>query len=123
MQYFPIPIVFASGTAKNNRYLDEYFKKTRLYERRTGKSYESTLNNDKVPVPLTDIERIFEAVYIFIIERKRIKKISFSKKVLYCLTWPIFDIIGRYTTYIALFNKIEWKPIPHESKITIDDLK
>ena len=69
------------------------------------------------------IERIFEAVYIFIIERKRIQKISFSKKVLYCLTWPIFDIIGRYTTYIALFKKIEWKPIPHESKITIDDLK
>lgn len=60
MQYFPIPVVFASGTAKNNRYLDYYFKESRLYEKRTGKSYESTSNNDKVPAPLTDIERIFE---------------------------------------------------------------
>ncbi len=68
------------------------------------------------------LENIFQAVYIFIIERKRIKKIPFSKKVLFCFTWPIFDLIGMYTTYIALFKKVEWKPIPHESKVTIDDI-
>lgn len=62
------------------------------------------------------------AVYLFIIEDARIKKMSFWKKLLYIFTWPTFDIIGRYTTYIALFKKVEWKPIPHESKITIDDL-
>lgn len=67
-------------------------------------------------------EHIFEAVYVFIIERKRIKKIPLYKKILYCFTWPIFDIIGRYATYIALFTKVDWKPIPHESKITIDDI-
>ncbi len=67
-------------------------------------------------------EHIIEAVYVFIIEHKRIKKIPLHKKILYCFTWPIFDIIGRYTTYIALFKKVEWKPIPHESKITIEDL-
>lgn len=65
---------------------------------------------------------IFVAIYLFIVERFRIKKMSFWKKVLYCLTWPIFDIIGRYTTYIALFMKVTWKPIPHNSKVTIDDL-
>jgi len=68
------------------------------------------------------LERIFEAVYVFIIERKRIKKIPLYKKILYCFTWPIFDTIGRYTTIIALFTKVEWKPIPHTSKVTIDDL-
>ena len=62
------------------------------------------------------------AVYLFIIEELRIKKMSFWKKLLYVFTWPTFDIIGRYTTYIALFKKVEWKPIPHESKVTIDDL-
>ena len=46
-----------------------------------------------------------------------IHKILFRK-----LLFPIFDIVGRYTTYIALFKKIEWKPVPHESKITIDDI-
>ena len=66
---------------------------------------------------------IWMAVYLFIVEDAKIKKISFWKKVEFCLTWPIFDIIGRYTTYIAIFKKVEWKPIPHQSKITIDDLK
>ena len=62
------------------------------------------------------------AVYLFIVENARIKKISIWKKILYVFTWPIFDIIGRYTIYIALFKNVEWKPIPHESKVTIDDL-
>lgn len=62
------------------------------------------------------------ALYLFIIEDARIKKFSWWKKILYMFTWPTFDIIGRYTTYIALFKKVEWKPIPHESKVTIDDL-
>ena len=65
---------------------------------------------------------ILEAVYLFLIEYRRMIKIPFWKKALYCLTWPIFDIIGRYTQYVALFMKVEWKPIPHESKVTIDDI-
>ena len=65
---------------------------------------------------------MWTAVYIFIVERHRIKKIPFLKKVLYTITWPIFDIIGRYTTYLALFVKVTWKPIPHVSKVTIDEV-
>lgn len=68
------------------------------------------------------IKNMWSAVYVFIVERHRIKKIPFMKKVLYTITWPIFDIIGRYTTYAALFVKVEWKPIPHVSKVTIDDV-
>ena len=67
-------------------------------------------------------ENMFVAIYLFIVERKNIKKIPFRKKVLFTLTWPTFDIIGRYTTYAALFMKVTWKPIPHESKVTIDDI-
>ena len=65
---------------------------------------------------------IWLAVYLFVVEDSRIKKIKLWKKVLYCFTWPVFDIIGRYTTYAALFMDVTWKPIPHESKVTIDDL-
>lgn len=68
------------------------------------------------------LENTLIAVYLFIIERKNIKKMSIWKKILYCFTWPTFDIIGRYTTYAALFVKVTWKPIPHESKVTIDDI-
>ena len=49
-------------------------------------------------------------------------EICFWKKVLFCFTWPIFDIIGRYTMYAALFMDVTWKPIPHNSSVTIDDL-
>ena len=69
------------------------------------------------------LENTLMAVYIFFIERKNIVEIPLYKKILYCLTWPIFDIIGRYTIYVAVFKNVTWKPIPHESKITIDDIK
>ena len=62
------------------------------------------------------------AIYLFIIEDARIKKMSLKDKILFTFTWPTFDIIGRYTTYVAIFKKVEWKPIPHQSKVTIDDL-
>ena len=62
------------------------------------------------------------AIYIFFIEHKRIKKISLKNKIIFTLTWPIFDIIGKYTMYVAIFKKVEWKQIPHESKVTIDDI-
>ena len=68
------------------------------------------------------LENTAAAIYIFIVEHKRIKKIPFSKMLLYIFTWPTFDIIGRYTQYVALFKKVTWKPIPHESKVTIDDI-
>ena len=68
------------------------------------------------------LENTLMAVYLFIVERKNIKKMSIWKKILYCFTWPTFDFIGRYTTYAALFVKVNWKPIPHESKVTIDDI-
>lgn len=70
-----------------------------------------------------NIKNIFTAVYVFVFERKRIKKIKFWKKVLYCITFPIFDIIHRYSMYIALFTKVTWKPIPHTSNITIHDIE
>ena len=68
------------------------------------------------------IENMWMAIYIFIIEHKRIKKISLKNKIIFTLTWPIFDIIGKYTMYVAIFKKVEWKQIPHESKVTIDDI-
>lgn len=68
------------------------------------------------------INNMWSAVYLFIVERKRIIKIPFWRKVLFVFTWPVFDIIGRYTQYLAVFVKVTWKPIPHDSKITIDDI-
>ena len=65
---------------------------------------------------------IWVAVYIMIVEHKRLQKINLKQKILYCFTWPIYDIIERYVKYLALFVKVEWKTIPHNSTVTIDDL-
>ncbi|MBR5308707.1 MAG: glycosyltransferase family 2 protein [Clostridia bacterium] len=65
---------------------------------------------------------MIEAIYVFIMERKRIKKMSLLKKAWFAFTWPLFDIIGTVSMYIALFMKVTWKPIPHESCINIDDV-
>lgn len=69
------------------------------------------------------LENCLTAVYLFIIEYKHIIHIPLRKKILYCLTWPTFDIIGRWTMYIAVFKKVSWKTIPHQSKVTIEDLR
>jgi hypothetical protein len=102
---FPFEITFSTGAGAFFTGLFMQIWLRLLY--RAGKYLENTL----------------AAIYLFIMEHKRIVKIPFHKKVLYTLTWPIFDIIGRYTTYVALFVKVTWKPIPHESKITIEDIE
>ena len=71
----------------------------------------------------TDLKNVFYGIYLFFIERKRIKKIPLFKKICYCFTWTTFDILYRYSMYMALFMKVEWKVIPHTSNITIDDIK
>lgn len=65
---------------------------------------------------------VISAAYVLIIEHKRIKHIKWYKAVWFCIMFPFFDIIGKISTWIALFTKVEWKPIPHNSKININDL-
>lgn len=71
----------------------------------------------------TYIETIIYAAYVLIAERRRIKKMKWYKKVWYCITFPIFDLIGKLAVLMALFIKIEWKPIPHKVAVGIDKVK
>lgn len=68
------------------------------------------------------LSSIVMAIYIFFIERKRIVKIPIWKKAYYCIMWPWFDIIGALSVLIAMFSHVEWKPIPHNADINIEDL-
>lgn len=72
---------------------------------------------------VTYFNNIITAAYIYIIEHKRIEHIPFFKKVWFCLTFPIFDIIGKFSLLIALFKKVEWKAIPHTSSVRIEDIR
>ena len=68
-------------------------------------------------------KNIFSAVYIYFIERKHIEHIPLFKKVWYCITFPIFDLIGKFSLLVALFKKVEWKAIPHTSSVKIEDIR
>ena len=60
---------------------------------------------------------------VFIMEHKRIMPMPWYKKAWFSITFPIFDLIGKLSILIALFIKVEWKPIPHNAAINIDELK
>ena len=62
------------------------------------------------------------AAYVLFMERKRIMCMKWYKKVWFCITFPLFDYIGRFATIFALFMKIEWKPIPHKRDVSIETL-
>lgn len=70
----------------------------------------------------TYLKGILTAVYIYIIERKRIVKLRWYKIIWYCITFPMFDLMGRISLVIALFTKVEWKPIPHNASISITEI-
>ena len=64
---------------------------------------------------------LLSAIVIFIAERKRIKNVSFFKKVLISLTWPFFLFIQFLICMQALFSRnLIWKPIPHSDKTTFE---
>ncbi len=65
---------------------------------------------------------MFSAIYILIFERKHLEKVNFFKKIWYVFMWPWFNIIGRFTLLAALFVKVEWKPIKHNSNKKIEDI-
>ena len=68
------------------------------------------------------IVKVLEAAYVFIAEHKRIPHIPWYKIVFYCFTWPSFDIIGGISLIIAIFTKVEWKPIPHKYGVNINEI-
>ncbi|MDD4706347.1 MAG: hypothetical protein PHS24_03965 [Bacilli bacterium] len=77
MEYFPIPVVFAMGTVRADKYLNNYFERTSIYEKRIGKSFEDSDDKDKVDIPLTDIPKIYENVILKAVNK--VDLIIFSK--------------------------------------------
>lgn len=51
--------------------------------------------------------KVLNAAYVFIIEARRIEAIPLFKKIWFCITFPLFDIIGKYSLLVALFTKVE----------------
>ena len=76
-------------------------------------------------VGTTWLAKMAEEVYILIMYRKHVffEKVSVWKTIFNFLMFPFFDYIGRLSMIIAVFKKVEWKTIPHDSIMDISKLE
>ena len=64
------------------------------------------------------------AIALYIIENKRVGKVSFGTRVLSILFYPLFGMINSIIVIVALFSKnLQWKTIPHNDKTKAVRLK
>lgn len=70
---------------------------------------------------------MFIELLVLIVYRKKMEKaVGFKgvmRRIFHVLMFPFFDVIGKWTTYIAVFKKIEWKPIPHDTVMDMSQLQ
>ena len=63
----------------------------------------------------------FTAVLLFILERKRVKKMSFWKKTKICLVFPFFMGLQFPIDVVAMCSRnLTWKVIPHKNNSSVD---
>ncbi len=60
-------------------------------------------------VVMISLGNVATAAYVFVMERKHITYIPWYKKAWFCLMFPWFDIIGKLSFAVALFNRLERK--------------
>lgn len=66
---------------------------------------------------------VLASVIIYVIERKRIKNVSLSTKILSSLLWPIFLMVSAPAEIVALFwRNMQWKEIPHTNTTCFAEL-
>lgn len=71
----------------------------------------------------TYLQRAATAGYVLFMERKRLEKLSPWQNLWYCLTFPTFDTIGKISCLVALFTRVEWKPIPHKVSLRREEIQ
>ena len=70
------------------------------------------------------LQKTATQIAVFIIYRKRIDRpMSVMKLLFHVCMFPFFDIIGKWSSYVALFKKVEWKPVPHDRVVNVETLK
>ncbi|MBO4423581.1 MAG: glycosyltransferase family 2 protein [Clostridia bacterium] len=70
---------------------------------------------------LSFVMMMLMAIVVFITDRKRIKGLSFIRKVLITVLWPVFLFIELPIDIQAFFSRnLGWKPIPHNDRTSFD---
>ena len=62
-----------------------------------------------------------KAAFVVTYYRKRLSTPPrFFKTLFNVFMFPVFNLFSRWTMYVALFARVEWKPIPHDSLMNLD---
>ncbi len=85
-------------------------------------SVSALIGNLLIALISSMVSSIIIAAYTLFMERRHLPRMPLHKALWYCLTFPIFDVMGQISMVIALFTKVEWKPIPHNRSIRMDDI-
>lgn len=112
IDYFPIPVVIAAGTAKGNIRLNEYLVKNNLYEGFLNKKFEDAKNNDKVPIPLLDIKEIFDKTDM--LPSTKLNVVAFPRINLNMNSNFVIRELNRKEKYIAM-DRTCFTPFDSES--------
>lgn len=88
-----------------------------------GKFWLDWLINNAWSLLFSYLGLVVVSALVFILERKRIKGVSFIKKVGICLLYPLFFAVTIPIDIVALFSKnVGWKTIPHNDTTSFDEL-
>lgn len=75
-----------------------------------------------IALALRWVGNLFVELLVWITYRKQISTIEkpkVGKTILHFLMFPFLDLMAKWTSYVALFKRVEWKPIPHDQVVDI----
>lgn len=68
------------------------------------------------------VTQVVCATVVSVYYRKIIPKVNIWKCIFYIFMFPLFDAIGRWSSYVAVFKRVEWKPIKHDYVVDVNKL-
>lgn len=79
-----------------------------------GKAFADFFIQMGITLGIAYVGLCLSEIILFIVERKRIGKLSFGKRLLAFFVYPFFMFIAIILDFMAMFVKnLQWKPIPH----------
>ena len=64
-----------------------------------------------------------QAIYLVLVESKRIIQLSWWQKIWMIATWPLFDVLEVPTKLMAFFSDDKWRPIPHTNRNCLREIE
>ena len=65
---------------------------------------------------------MLQVLFTYIYYNRQLPRMNVFVLFYYILMFPFFEVIGAVSMCIAAFKKVEWKPIPHNYTVDVDEI-